>query len=214
MRDLTSCVIDVMDALDLPTAHLLGNHTGATVQAEIAAEWPERVGRLVLFGYALVTTEAERRTELEVRVEELDRSLEPAPDGAHLIRWWTWFRMQTILMRWGANAVPSEPLSPSEAGFMAAGMRDIVRSSKAFVPVYRAVFEYDSAARLPLILAPTLVIDGTGPFEPETVRRSADVARLIPECEAMTMDGEDGNIVWWRLEVLADAVREFLDRNP
>jgi len=50
VRDLAESVVGVMDSLGIEKAHVLGNHTGATVSVELAAGWPERVDRLVLFG--------------------------------------------------------------------------------------------------------------------------------------------------------------------
>ena len=75
------------------------------------------------------------------------------------------------------------------------------------------VFAYDSQARLPPVKAPTLVVDGTGDFEPEIVRRGEAVASLIPNCRTRMMKGEDGNIIWWRPKALADVMEEFFERR-
>jgi pimeloyl-ACP methyl ester carboxylesterase len=46
-------VLDVLDALDLPRAHLVGNSLGARVALEIGLREPERVDRLALLAPAL-----------------------------------------------------------------------------------------------------------------------------------------------------------------
>jgi pimeloyl-ACP methyl ester carboxylesterase len=43
-------VVGLMDALELPTAHMVGNSFGGAIALRIAAQHPERVGKLVLMG--------------------------------------------------------------------------------------------------------------------------------------------------------------------
>ena len=211
VRDLAESVVTVMDGLEIPKAHVLGNHTGATVAVEIAAGWPKRVDRVILFGYALVADDEERQTELGVRVREMERELEWAPDGSHLPRWWAWLRQQVELKRLSEGVVPSDPFTADELGFMKMGLIDMVRSADTFAAIYRAVFEYDSHARLPLIESPTLVIDGTGPFEPAIVRRAGAVAALVKNCATLTMEGKDGNIIWFDPDALVRVMDEFFE---
>ena len=212
VAQLAECVVCVLDDLGIERAHLFGNHTGATVAAEIAAGWPDRVDGLALFGFALVTSEQERRSEVDNRVHELGQFLSVSADGSHLSRWWSWLRLQVSFQRFTAGIVPSDTYTDIELGFMTTCFTDLVRSAKTFTSIYRAVFEYEAVSRLPFVQAPTLAIDGTGPFEPKIVQRSEQLAALIPDCEARTMVGEDGNLIWWKPEAIADVLAGFL--NP
>ena len=57
MAELAGDVVDLLDALDIPRAHLVGHSFGACVALEVARRTPERVGRLALLepplGFAL-----------------------------------------------------------------------------------------------------------------------------------------------------------------
>ncbi|MCL2730112.1 MAG: alpha/beta fold hydrolase [Actinomycetia bacterium] len=43
-------VLEILDALDIPTAHLIGNSLGARVSMNLASAAPDRIGRVVLMG--------------------------------------------------------------------------------------------------------------------------------------------------------------------
>src|SRR5512146_257706 len=48
VSDYARAVVDVLDALTIDKAVLVGHHTGAVIAIELAAAFPERVDRVVL----------------------------------------------------------------------------------------------------------------------------------------------------------------------
>lgn len=48
--DIASAMVGLLDALDIPSAHVVGNSLGGAVALRLALDHPERVGRLVLMG--------------------------------------------------------------------------------------------------------------------------------------------------------------------
>ena len=48
--DLATAMLGLLEALDIPRAHLVGNSLGGATALRMALEQPERVGRLVLMG--------------------------------------------------------------------------------------------------------------------------------------------------------------------
>ena len=50
LDDYADAVVDVMDAIGLEQANIMGDHTGAMISAIVAVQHPERVKRLVLDG--------------------------------------------------------------------------------------------------------------------------------------------------------------------
>ena len=48
--DAASAMVGLLDALDVPRAHVVGNSLGGAVALRLALEHPERTGRLVLMG--------------------------------------------------------------------------------------------------------------------------------------------------------------------
>lgn len=66
-RELARFVMLFMDALKIPKAHIVGGDSGALVAAALAAFWPERVEKLVLFSG---TIEPRGIRALDVRLME------------------------------------------------------------------------------------------------------------------------------------------------
>jgi len=59
---LADALVDLLDVLEIPAAHFLGNSYGCQVVAELAARHPDRVGKLVLTG---PTVDPQHRSALQ-----------------------------------------------------------------------------------------------------------------------------------------------------
>jgi pimeloyl-ACP methyl ester carboxylesterase len=77
-------VVELLDALGLARAALVGHHTGGIIALEVAARAPERVARLVLSSTPYVDAAARRRRLRRPPIDLVDVT----PDGRHLTELW------------------------------------------------------------------------------------------------------------------------------
>lgn len=150
-----------MDTLGLEKVDLYGSHTGAHICVEIALARPERVGRMILDGIAMFSSEDKRDF-----LEHYAPAVEPDAFGSqfhwawHFVRDQGWFfpyfRRDVAHLR--GIAQPSvEALHNTTV--------EVLKSIRTYHLAYRAAFAHDDRARLPLVRTPTLVMaDDTDPL--------------------------------------------------
>jgi pimeloyl-ACP methyl ester carboxylesterase len=181
MTDYASSLLPMIDAEPSPI-DLYGFHAGASVALEIAIARPAKVRRLILDSLGLYP-EGER--EAMVRDYVPDFPLDP--HGAHLMRawhmvrdtylFWPWFRQDAA----HARAVGVPPVQTLHDKVL-----EVVKSLDTFGDLYRAAFRHDKAARLPMVMAPTLVTSGRS----NTQYGHLDtLARLLPRASVLETDG-------------------------
>ena len=107
-------VFHFLEALGIAKCHLFGLHTGAALGAEVAAEWPEKVATLTLFGLPF-TRDANERQEIYAYLEKTTGLPPPhlsddwlpmdiSPDGSHLLV--IWARIYTEVLRYWLHSAP------------------------------------------------------------------------------------------------------------
>ena len=88
VHDLTLVYDELLDALALPTPHLLGHGFGGMVAAEVAAVFPRRIGRLVLASPLGLWLDAAPSADLLILpVEELLETLWADPGSGPARAW-------------------------------------------------------------------------------------------------------------------------------
>jgi len=102
-------VVDLMDALDLPRAHAIGNSMGGRVALELGLRYPERVGRLALLAPSL----AWRRQR---PFAPLLRLLRPE------------LGLLQVTPRWLVEAVVHRTIPVAENNWVQAGVDEFLRS--------------------------------------------------------------------------------------
>ena len=75
------------------------------------------------------------------------------------------------------------------------------------------VLTYDFKPRLPLIQAPTLVIDTDSPYEIMFCHRNQEVQKLLPDSKAVALPDSDGNAAEFRALQLAQMIRDFVRQH-
>jgi pimeloyl-ACP methyl ester carboxylesterase len=76
--------VELLDALGIERAHVVGHHTGGVIAIELAASYPGRVDRLVLSSTPYTDAEFRRARAERPPIDEV----EPQPDGSHLTALW------------------------------------------------------------------------------------------------------------------------------
>jgi pimeloyl-ACP methyl ester carboxylesterase len=139
--DFALSVISFLNALGINKVNIAGHHTGATIAAELAAKFPERVSKLILSGLPCFKPEdapfwMSKYPPIEIK-----------PDGSHLMEVW----------KMAMERFPETSLELAQAytlDFLKSGLG--AKSDSG----HRAVFTYNAANILPLIKSPTLLIMG------------------------------------------------------
>jgi pimeloyl-ACP methyl ester carboxylesterase len=175
MAHWAESLVALMDALGLGVASVLGGHSGASVAAELAIGWPQRVRRLILDGCALPTP------ELRAAFAGMSAQTRPqvAPDGAHER---LAFQAAAGLL---AHYTPSFSLDNGGLERVWPAMIDYLETD--FVSSGPISGAYDLAARLPLVNTPTLLLGAAN----DTLASSFERARgLLPAARAHWFAGD------------------------
>ena len=127
-------------ALGIGRAAVVGHHTGAAIAVEIAAAYPQHVAALVLSACPYV--DGARRIEARQTGHVIDHAV-PRIDGGHLA--------ELRSMR--------QPLYPPDrVDLMERFIVDALKAGSRAAEGHRVVDRYEMESRLPLVCCPTLVI--------------------------------------------------------
>lgn len=148
-------LICLLDAMGLDRVDLYGTHTGARVACEVAAAYPDRIGRLIFDGIADYPDETR---DLLLR----DYAPEMAPDdyGTQFVWAFHFVRDQALHFphflrdpdhRLLSRAVPSAPE-------LHASVVEVLKGLTSYHKAYRAAFAYRAAERMPAIHAPAMLL--------------------------------------------------------
>jgi pimeloyl-ACP methyl ester carboxylesterase len=164
--------LQVADQLQLEHFDVWGTHTGALVALELALSAPDRVGRLVL--------EAPPLLPADFSLDILANYLPPlVPDkwGLHvqqawnmrrdMFLFWPWYRQQRDAVR---------PLGLPDDATLHDWTVGLLKSGQTYDLSYRAAFEYQTAARLPLLTRPALICAGPADMLADGLDRARKIA--------------------------------------
>ncbi len=186
--------VELLDALGIAQAHVVGHHTGGVIALELACARPDRVARLVLSSTPY--TDAAFRAARAAR-PPIDH-VEPSTDGSHLMALW-----QTRQAFYPAG----------RPDLLEAFVCDALKTGGDVEGGHRAVASYRMEDRIGQLRATTLLI--RAPEDPFAASHAAELMRhLPPATRARVRDVPGGGVpLPDQLPAeFAQAVLEFLDR--
>ncbi|MFN8534448.1 MAG: alpha/beta hydrolase [Dehalococcoidia bacterium] len=189
IADYARAVVDVLDALGIGRAHLLGHRTGATVAVEVAAAFPDRVDRLALSGLVDYPPDDRRPT---ITVEA---GPELSIDGSHYADRWARVR---AAWPW---ATPEQ---------IHRTVIDGLRANANWQWAGEAVRRYTLGDRAPLVTAPTLLLYGA------TDRFAAWVPHhltIFPNAQSLLLSGGHDLTMLQQPAEFCRVVRVFLEEG-
>ena len=200
ISDYAKTAIALLDELQIETACILGNHTGAFVSGEIAATYPNRVKKLILGNVAGFGEAGQAKLS-----ELYDVGFQIKPDGSHLMK------------RWLARS--------RYVGSAELNHRWVLDDLKCFgYPLYAvwAVKKYclEAEERFRLIQCKTLILWGLDDvYEFERLGLAAAenrhfVSQVIPNNTVVEIAGGTICMMNQVYQEVAEAVINFLDETP
>lgn len=189
----------LLDALEIPRAHVLGISMGGMIAQELALARPELIETLTL-GCTYCGGEGSALAAPEV----IQSLAEPMLSGE---------RERAIRAGWEVNVSPA--FAADEEAWSA--FRAIAQRRAVAVPVVmaqmQAIMAHDTHARLSSITAPTLVVHGDAD-QMLPVANGRLIASLIPGARLEVMEGVGHLFFWERPERSAELIREHAAAVP
>jgi pimeloyl-ACP methyl ester carboxylesterase len=150
MADLADAMVGLLDALGIGRVAVCGQHTGASIGAELALRHPGRVSALALDGLPLFTAEEAQ----SILPHQLYR-FQPQPEGTHLMWAWSRFRDGWLFFPWSQRDRAHRRVLdlPGPELIHRMQVMELLRSRESHLRVYPGVFAWPGAqvvAALPL----------------------------------------------------------------
>lgn len=180
----------VVDHLGVSRAGILGHHTGASIAAEVAVTWPERISRVILNGPPVMTA-AERDT-VGSAIRTSPR-ITPVADGQHLVDLWN--KRAGFTPGW------------SNLNAMHNGVVQMLRAGDNALAGFEAAFDHDISIPMKAIRQPCLILTNTGDDLYQASQRARD---LRPDFSYHELIGGTHDIVEEQTEEWAAVVSEFV----
>ena len=209
---LARSMVDLLDALELPRAHVLGLHTGNKIAAAMAADWPDRVDRVVLAGHthSLIVDKASRDSAIHHLVDHYFPAFVASADGSHRVRRWLMAQADVQSLWWPPQLLTGTEVADEDVAVAEAMVIDHLLGWRSIVPTYEAIFAFDLAAALRKISAPTLVLELRPADEAHLPAQAPAICDIVGGARSVVLEGCDASVFRRRPERVADAVLPFL----
>lgn len=148
-------------SIELPRAHVLGLHTGIKIATAMAAQWPDRVDRVVLAGHthSLVVDKTSRDSAIHHLVDRYFPGFGASADGLHRVRSWLMAQADVQSPWWPPQLLAGADVAAEDVAIAEAMVIDYLLGWRSIAATYKAVFAFDLAAELRRISAPMMVLE-------------------------------------------------------
>jgi pimeloyl-ACP methyl ester carboxylesterase len=194
----------LLDQLEIVQCDVLGAMTGACVAVDLATRASERVRKVVLVSPPMFLDSEDKEREL-ARVAR-QRSGAPEPDGSHALRFWD---MALENWRWDTELPPDGAAYDLARDFTV----DSLRAGANWANAAKAAYSFDLEAKLRMVQAPTLVIGPEAPFPYTYLKRSRQVAALVPGSQFVSLRGTPITITTTHAPEMAAILHGFLSKE-
>lgn len=189
--DYAGTAIDLIQALGFTSVDLMGYHTGSKIALETALQKPDKVHRAVMVSAPIYSEE---------ELAEVKETYGPEPlteDGAHVQAWWQ------SAVRW---SMAGRTLDDIGRVFWAR----LLNPSISWWG-HNAAFTYDSAAAIPKVKHPILILNP----EDDVFERTPRARDLLahPESRIHDLPGWSHGFLDLKTDEAAHLVRGFLDKD-
>jgi pimeloyl-ACP methyl ester carboxylesterase len=189
IEDYARGAIALLDALGIGTTAVVGHHTGAVIAMELAAAYPERIGRLVLSASPWLDAAAREARKGRAIVDHVEEK----PDGSHVAELW-----QQRQRFYPGN----------RPDLLHRFVADALKAGEKLKEGHEACSNYRMEERIGRIRCPTLVTCGTA--DPFSYPKMEIVARHIPGSRVEPIRGGSVAVVDEMPEAFAALVLRFL----
>jgi len=191
IEDFAQSVASFLNAIGIKKTSIVGHHTGASIAAEVAAAYPERVDKLIVSGLPFWEPESWKQFFTDLG----SRRRPPAEDGLFLVDWWQ------LLKYFSPQSKPELLLK-----LMALAVNGLTIPYETL----KAAARYDIQPCLPLIKSPTLLISGRRDV---FLDRLEATRSLIPRCKTQVIEDASLFICFEKPDEFAQAILDFM-KNP
>lgn len=182
--------LELLDALAIGRAHVVGHHTGGVIALAIAAAQPERVASLVLSSTPYTGPDFRRARRQQPPIDAIPQRA----DGGHLTALW---------QRRAAYYPPGRP------ELLEALMRDALKAAGEIEAGHRAVAAYRMEEVIARIRQPTLLLRaGNDPF---AAPHTPELQTHLPQARVVEIAGGMVPLPDQLPRAFAAAVLDFLD---
>jgi pimeloyl-ACP methyl ester carboxylesterase len=212
IRGVTGCLVDFLDARGFDRVDVLGIHTGNKLASCLAADFSQRVGKLVLVGHthSIIPEWEARNAAIQPIFDTYLPHYATSPDGAHLVRAWTAAQANVHDYWWTPKLLFGRSVEPADVENVEARVIDYLLGWRNTVAVYQAVFDFDLEDAYKRITAPTLVLELLTPQEMHYGVQAERIAKLMKNAKATAIDSSYLAALQEQPQEVASAVLPFL----
>ena len=203
IQDYAKAAISLLDSLNIETTCILGQHTGTMIATELAAAYPDRVDKLILYGPPYFDDQVVQ--VLQARRPGMT-DWQTKDDGSHLKELWDAIKDRAIQQGW--PQVPSQLVNRHVLEALKAGEDYSDLGRNAVVNYTRNLDE-----RMKAIQCPTLIIWGTHDILELPKENKAMPGKLIPRNRVVELEGGTYMAMHQMPDKIAQLVLDFL-ANP